>query len=103
MLDRFTALPIGTQILCIIIFAAVVSITVVNLVVHRKEIVCKLGYHKLRLELSEYVSFNFRNTYSKCEHCGMIEKDQIHHDMVYPFKTADEFEVREYKKRNWLK
>ena len=103
MLDRFMILPIGTQILCIIIFAAVVSITVVNLVVNRKEIACRLGFHKLRLELSEYVSFNFRNTYSKCSHCGMIEKDKIHHDMVYPFKTADEFEVSEYKKRNWLK
>lgn len=103
MLDRFTALPIGTQIMCLIIFAAVVSITTVNLVVHRKEIACRLGFHKMRLELSEYVSFNWRNIYSKCERCGVIEKELRQHDLVYPFKTSDKFEVREYKKRNWLK
>lgn len=96
-------LPIGTQILCIIVFAAVVSITGVNLVVHRKEIACRIGFHRFKTELSEYVSFNFRNTYCRCERCGKIEQRRMHHDMVYPLVTADELEVREYKKRNWIK
>ena len=103
MLDKFMHLPIGTQILCVIIFSAVVSVTGVNLVWHRKEIMCWMGFHRFKVELSEYVAFNYRNVYCKCERCGKIERRYMHHDLVYPVKTAMEHDVEEYKKRNWLK
>lgn len=103
ILDRFMTLPIGTQILCIMLFSAIVSAVVVNLVVHRREIACWMGLHRFKTELSEYVSFNYRNVYCKCQRCGKIERRYVKADCVYPMKTADKFETEEYKKRNWLK
>lgn len=65
-----------------------------------RNLFCKIGLHRFDIQISEYLSFNYRRIYSKCKCCGKIKTQKIPFDYTYPIKTNWDYEVQDFKKTN---
>lgn len=65
-----------------------------------RKLLCKIGLHSFDLKISEYLSFNYRRIYSKCDCCGKIKTRKIQFDFIYPTKTNWDYEVKDFKLKN---